>query len=222
MEGPANAFSVDEENLGMRLAIREVNDSGGVHGRLIVDRAYPRGSEDPVAQASRNARRLVEEDDVFLLLNFGGPAAVQIGAYAMRNDIPYLFPHTALLTVDGDRHVFTSYPRYAGESRMMLRIPGRGPARRTDCRYSRAEHLWRVFSGTAPRLSQNRIGYEFVGARSLPLLGADALDEMRMLRECRSRRLNHGALSGRGPPRRRSKSRARLGRHAGLFGSVDR
>ena len=180
MEGPANAFSVDEENLGMRLAIREVNDSGGVHGRLIVDRAYPRGSEDPVAQATRNARRLVEEDDVFLLLNFGGPAAVQIGAYAMRNDIPYLFPHTALLTVDGDRHVFTSYPRYAGESRMMLEFLAEDRQAERIAVIHAPNIYGEYFRDRAAALA-DRIGYEFVGARSLPLLEADALDEMRTL-----------------------------------------
>ena len=120
MEGPASSFSVDEENLGMRLVLRQVNDLGGVHGRKLVERSYPRGS-DPVGDPLRNAKRLVEEDGVFLLFNFGGPASVPIGAYAMEARVPYLFPHTALLTVDGARYVFTSFPRFEGETRVVLR-----------------------------------------------------------------------------------------------------
>ncbi len=121
MEGPAQSFSTDEENLGMHLVIKHVNAQGGIHGRKIEVAAYPRGRENIVEQALENVQRLNEEDLVFLLFNFGGPAAVPIGEYAMHNNLPYLFPHTALLTVDGDRHVFTSFPRYAGESRVMLR-----------------------------------------------------------------------------------------------------
>ena len=120
MEGQANSFSVDEENLGMHLVIKHVNANGGVHARKLVPVTRSRGRDNPVGQGVANAKLLVEEDEVFLLFNFGGPASVQIGQYAMDNDVPYFFPHTALLTVDGDRHVFTSYPRYDGESRAML------------------------------------------------------------------------------------------------------
>ena len=181
MEGPADSFSVDEENLGMRLALREANESGGLHGRKIVDRAYPRGSEDPVAQATRNARRLVEEDGVFALLNFGGPAAVQIGEYAMRHDVPYLFPHTALLTVDGDRHIFTSYPRYAGESRMMLGFLAEERQVKRIAVISAPNIYGEYFRDRAAALADS-IGYDFVGGQSLQSGAADALDEMRALR----------------------------------------
>jgi ABC-type branched-subunit amino acid transport system substrate-binding protein len=120
MEGLASSFSVDEENLGMRLVLQQVNDEDGVHGRKLVERSYPRGT-DPVGDPLRNARRLVEEDGVFLLFNFGGPASVPLGAYAMEKRVPYLFPHTALLTLDGARYVFTSFPRFEGETRVVLR-----------------------------------------------------------------------------------------------------
>ncbi|HJS73169.1 MAG TPA: ABC transporter substrate-binding protein [Vicinamibacteria bacterium] len=120
MEGETKSFSADEENLGMRLVIREVNDQGGIHGRQLVERSYRRGN-DPVEDPLRNAKRLVEEDGVFLLFNFGGPASVPLGAYAMEARVPFLFPHTALLTVDSARYVFTSFPRFEGETRVVLR-----------------------------------------------------------------------------------------------------
>ena len=101
--------SSDEENLGMHLVTRAVNASGGIHGRKIEVAAYPRDQDNAVEQALANVKRLNNEDRVFLLFNFGGPAAVPIGAYAANHDLPYMFPHTALLTVDGERNVFTSF-----------------------------------------------------------------------------------------------------------------
>ena len=182
MEGPANSFSVDEENLGMRLVIRQANESGGIPGRLLVEKAYPRGSDDPVGQAVRNAQRLVEQDGVFLLFNFGGPAAVRIGEYAMERDVPYLFPHTALLTVDGDRHIFTSYPRYDGESRMMLEFLVRERQAKRIAVVHAPNIYGDYFAGRAATLA-DEIGYEFVGAESLPIQPAQANSEMRALRD---------------------------------------
>lgn len=181
MEREANSFSVNEENLGMHLAIRDANANGGIHGRRIEVMAYPRGSDDPVNQAVINAQRLVEEDGVFLLFNFGGPAAVQIGEYAMAQDVPYLFPHTALLTVDGDRHVFTSFPRYDGESRMMLAYLA------TERRANRIAIVYATniygeyFAGRAAELA-DELDYEFVGGQALPLNAETATAQMSKLR----------------------------------------
>jgi len=69
MEGPANSFSVDEENLGMHLVIRHANANGGIHGRKLVAVTRSRGTEDPVSQGVANARLLVEEDDVLTYLS---------------------------------------------------------------------------------------------------------------------------------------------------------
>ena len=182
MEGPANSFSVDEENLGMRLVIRQVNEAGGIHGRRLVERSYPRGTADSVGQAVRNAKRLVVQDGVFLLFNFGGPAAVAIGEYVMQNDVPYLFPHTALLTVDGDRHVFTSYPRYHGESKMMLEFLVRDRVARRIAVIHAPNIYGDYFAGRAEELA-DRIGYEFAGAQPLPIDADSALAALKALRE---------------------------------------
>lgn len=166
MEGTVNSFSVDEENLGMHLVIRHVNAGGGIHGRKIVVATRPRGTGDRITQQVANARALVEEDNAFLLFNFGGPGSVPIGKYAMDNDVPYLFPHTALLTTDGDRHVFTSYPRYEGESRVMLRyLSGERDFRRIAVIH--APNIYgEYFAGRAGSLA-DELGYQFVGAEPL-------------------------------------------------------
>lgn len=182
MEGPAQSFSVDEENLGMHLVIRHVNANGGIHGRQIDVKAYSRGTEDPVGQAVENARRLVEEDEVFLLFNFGGPASMQIGAYAMENLVPYLFPHTALLTVDGNRYVFTSFPRYPGESRAMLRYLSAERAYKRFAIIHAPNAYGEYFAGRARQLA-DEFGYEFAGQAALARNADDALGEIATLRE---------------------------------------
>jgi len=184
MEGTARSFSTDEENLGMHLVIRQVNEQGGIHGRKIEVAAYPRGRENAVEQAVANARRLNEEDGVFLLFNFGGPAAVPIGEYAMQNKLPYLFPHTALLAVDGERHVFTSFPRYEGESRIMLRyLAGTVGADRIAIVH--ADNIYGdYFAGRARDLA-DETGYTFAGKQALARHPQSALAQMQALREMR-------------------------------------
>ena len=56
MDGPAQSFSADEENLGMRLVIKHVNATGGVHGRHLVERSYPRGTANSVETQLASAR----------------------------------------------------------------------------------------------------------------------------------------------------------------------
>jgi branched-chain amino acid transport system substrate-binding protein len=177
MEGPANSFSVDEENLGMHLAIRHANATGGIHGRELVAITRPRGTVDPLEQEIANAKTLVEEDNVFLLFNFGGPASVKIGEYAMENDVPYLFPHTALLIVDGDRHVFTSYPRYEGESQAMLSyLSAERGAERVAVIH--APNIYgEYFAGRAESLAKE-LNYTFVGAQPLPGNPESAINEL--------------------------------------------
>lgn len=185
MEGPAQSFAVDEENLGMRVLIAEVNARGGIHGRKLVEKGYPRGTEDPVGDALRNVRRLVEEDGVFLLFNFGGPASVSIGAYAMERKVPYLFPHTALLTVEGERYVFTSYPRYDGESRVMLRYLARTRGLKRIGVIHDPNAYGQYFVDRVRELS-DELGYRFAGNESISTRDPpDATEPMRALREAK-------------------------------------
>jgi ABC-type branched-subunit amino acid transport system substrate-binding protein len=181
MEREANSFSVDEENLGMHLAIRDINAKGGIHGRGIEVKAYSRGTDNPVDRAVANAKRLVEEDGVFLLFNFGGPAAIRIGEYAMARDVPYLFPHTALLTVDGDRHVFTSFPRYAGESRMMLNyLATERQAKRIAIVY--ADNVYGEYFAERTTSLAAELDYEFVGGQALANDAVSAMSQVEQLR----------------------------------------
>lgn len=184
MEGQAQSFSTDEENLGMHLVIRHVNSQGGIHGRRIEVAAYPRGRDNIVEQALANVKRLNEENQVFLLFNFGGPAAVPIGDYAMQNDVPYLFPHTALLTVDGDRHVYTSFPRYEGESRIMLHYLAHTVGAKRIAVIHADNIYGDYFAGRARDLAEES-EYTFVGNRALERYPESAVREMRELRNAK-------------------------------------
>ncbi len=120
MEDVTKSFSSDEENLGFRLAFREANAAGGVHGRTIAWKGYRRAGGDAAAEAVANAKRLVEQDGVFALVNWGGPQSIQLLAYTAAQKVPYLFPHTALISSEGQRYLFTSFPRFEGEAAVMF------------------------------------------------------------------------------------------------------
>ena len=181
MEKSVQSFSADEENLGMRLVIKHVNATGGIHGRQLVEHGYARTRENYVQKQIANVKRLVEEDGVFMLFNFGGPASMQIGPYAMKHGVPYMFPHTALLTVDGAREVFTSYPRYDGETRVILRYL---------VKEFGVEHIGVIYANNAygqyfasrAKMFSDVYGYNLVGLETLARDAADAEAQMRYLK----------------------------------------
>jgi len=162
--------------------IRDVNDRGGVHGRRLVEHGYSRDRNNWMEKQIANAKRMVEEDGVFLLFNFGGPASMRIGPYAMKKGVPYMFPHTALLTVDGEREIFTSYPRYDGETAVMLRYLAEDVG---------VEHIGVIYANNAygqyfasrAKLFASELGYNVVGIEPLARQADDAVEEMTRLRE---------------------------------------
>lgn len=120
IEETVGSFSSDEENLGFRLAFQETNAAGPVHGRTLLWKGYPRKGGDAAAEAVANATRLVERDGVFALVNWGGPQSVALLDYTAKAGVPYLFPHTALISSEGQRYLFTSFPRFEGEAAVMF------------------------------------------------------------------------------------------------------
>jgi ABC-type branched-subunit amino acid transport system substrate-binding protein len=119
VDGKTGSFSGDEENLGFRLAFKEANAAGGVHGRQLAWVGYPREGT-AIEPAMANVRRMVEQDKVFALMNLGGPLAIPASQYAQEQRVPMMFPHTGLVGSEGKRYLFTSFPSYAGEARLMF------------------------------------------------------------------------------------------------------
>lgn len=119
MDGESGSFSLDDENLGFRLAFEDERDERGrLRVRFI---CYPRGEGKTDEQVMENVRRLVEHDQVIGLVNWGGTLSRLVAQYAQTSRVVHLFPHTALVDSIGQRYVFTSFPRYEAEVRMMLR-----------------------------------------------------------------------------------------------------
>ncbi len=120
VEAAVGSLSLDGENQGFRLAFEEANARGGVHGRRFVWGDRRRRSGEP-ADVLAVARQMIDDDRVFALVNFSGPAIGDIVAYARSQRVPVMFPHTALVSSEGERYLFTSFPRFEGEAAVMFR-----------------------------------------------------------------------------------------------------
>jgi branched-chain amino acid transport system substrate-binding protein len=169
IEAPSGSFSLDEENLGMRVRIDELNAAGGIHGRRLRIRDY--------------ATREFRPDDVFLLFNFGGPGSVQVAAFAASNKVPHLFPHTALVTMH-NRYVFTSYPLYDDETRIMYRYLAKERAVRRIAIVHDANPYGHFFRDRLHQMAAT-LGYEVTGAVELKRNPGDVTRDLQPLRHAR-------------------------------------
>jgi branched-chain amino acid transport system substrate-binding protein len=165
------APSLNEESFGWQLAFREVNDSGGIHGRRVEVKAYDysgvddRDSTAIIERHYRNATDAVA-DDVFALANFGGPAVLEIAELAREQQVPYLFPHSAMVDSRDNRYMFDSFPKYPGEAKMMYRYLAR---ERGIEKIGIVHDQNRYGQDFADWLQQyaDEFGYEFVGSVAL-------------------------------------------------------
>jgi ABC-type branched-subunit amino acid transport system substrate-binding protein len=162
VESPVNSISLDGENLGFRLAFEEANAAGGVHGRRFIwpERRRKSGAPEDVLAV---ARQMIDEDRVFAVVNFSGPAIADIAAHARTRRVPLMFPHTALVSSQGERYLFTSFPRFEGEAEMMFRYLSktRGLKRLA---IAHDPNAYGVTFRDALRQHASRFGYEVAGA----------------------------------------------------------
>jgi ABC-type branched-subunit amino acid transport system substrate-binding protein len=162
VEAPVNSISLDGENLGFRLAFEEANAAGGVHGRRFIwpERRRRSGAPEDVLAV---ARQMIDEDRVFVVVNFSGPAIGDIAAHARTRRVPLMFPHTALVSSQGERYLFTSFPRFEGEAEMMFRYLSttRGLKRLA---IAHDPNAYGVTFRDALRQHASRFGYEVAGA----------------------------------------------------------
>jgi ABC-type branched-subunit amino acid transport system substrate-binding protein len=162
VEAAVGSLSLDGENLGFMLAFEEANARGGVHGRRFAWAERRRASGEP-AEVLAVARRMIDDDYVFALVNFSGPAIGDIVAYARSAQVPVLFPHTALVSSEGERYLFTSFPRFEGEAEVMFRYLAKERGLRT---LAIAHDPNAYGTGFRDRLQEHasRFGYRFAGA----------------------------------------------------------
>lgn len=78
---------------GSQAYFKKINAAGGVHGRKIRVIAYD-DNYDP-QKTVQWTKKLIEEDQVFLLLNYvGTPTSTAVRPVVSQAKIPYLFPYT--------------------------------------------------------------------------------------------------------------------------------
>ena len=77
------------------------------------------------------SRQTIDDDRVFALVNFSGPAIGDIVAYARSQRVPVMFPHTALVSSEGERYLFTSFPWVTAGT--IAGLSERGQLLQVDC-----------------------------------------------------------------------------------------
>ncbi len=164
MEDTINSFSADEENLGFRVAFQQANDRGPIHGRRIEWRARPRPGGAATEVLVANFRRLIDDDRVFALVNFaGGDGSARLLQIARDARVPYLFPHSALVSSVGERYLFTSFPTYHGEALIMSRYLAKERGVRRIAIAHDPNVYGRLFVGQL-QAHASQFGYALVGA----------------------------------------------------------
>lgn len=93
LSGPATAIGIQVRN-GSDMAIKEINEAGGVHGRslrmIVEDNGY-----DP-KKAVLASKKLISRDKVFAMIHVvGTPVVLATIRDVLAADMPHLFPFTA-------------------------------------------------------------------------------------------------------------------------------
>ncbi len=121
MSGPFSGPSKElgrEMEIGIRIQIRHINDSGGVHGRKLKLVALDDGYEPDRALA--NMKELHEERKVFAVIgNIGTPTALETVPYAVDNKLLFFgaFTGAQVLRKDPpDKYVFNYRASYEEET----------------------------------------------------------------------------------------------------------
>ncbi|MFX9347759.1 ABC transporter substrate-binding protein, partial [Acinetobacter baumannii] len=89
LSGPIKVWGVPVSN-GMKMAVEEINASGGINGRKINWISYDDGYSPP--KTVEQIRKLIESDEVFLVFNaLGTPTQTAVQKYHNAKKVPQLF-----------------------------------------------------------------------------------------------------------------------------------
>lgn len=117
LTGPL-AFEGTQQVAGIEAYFESVNAQGGVNGRKIEWKCYDDAykPQDSVA----NMKRLVEQDGIFAVLNTQGTATSKAPMpYLEEKKVPFLFPWQGDSGLAGKKYIFTSYPFYDVQTRLI-------------------------------------------------------------------------------------------------------
>lgn len=117
LTGPL-AFEGTQQVAGIEAYFDAVNAQGGVNGRKIEWKCYDDAYKPQDAVA--NLKRLVEQDGIFAVLNTQGTATSKAPIpYLEEKKVPFLFPWQGDSGLAGKKLIFTSYPFYDVQTRLI-------------------------------------------------------------------------------------------------------
>ena len=117
LSGPVAGWGIDATN-GIRMRFDEVNDAGGINGRMI--KYIAEDSQYQMSIAVQKANKLVNRDKVFFLLgSIGTPMNNAIFPMLEKKNIPNMFPYTAARSMYEPLHKlkFANLAPYYGNAR---------------------------------------------------------------------------------------------------------
>jgi ABC-type branched-subunit amino acid transport system substrate-binding protein len=121
LSGPIAGWGT-QVKMGMEMRVKEINDAGGIHGRMIKliveDSAY-----DP-KKAIMVTNKMIESDKVFCFIgNMGSPTAGATKPIISNKKIPQMFPLTAasLFYEPYDRYSFAGFVPYYDQARALTK-----------------------------------------------------------------------------------------------------
>jgi branched-chain amino acid transport system substrate-binding protein len=117
--GPLAFTGEQATKFGVDLAMKALNDAGGIHGRKVRTVYYDDGYKPQ--EAAANAKKLVEQDRVFAVIApQGTPPVVATLDYLEQNRVPLLFPFQGSPVTRGKKYVFSGMTLYDRQARMMV------------------------------------------------------------------------------------------------------
>ena len=156
--------------VGYNLAFRELNESGGVHGRKITQIVYDDGYNPQ--NTVKNLSKLIDKDKVNLLFAiFGTPsnAIASLRLEVLR--IPHFFPVSGASFLYKNPYVFTFQASYMAESRAMIKRAVKDGYRNVAVVYLANPYGWdcKVASAReAKRLGVQLLSLSVKGSQDIP------------------------------------------------------
>ncbi len=166
-----------EMRAGLKAAFSRINDSGGVHGRMIRLICLDDGYEPD--RALQNSKMLIEENQVFALVGqVGTPTAKAALPYVVGQKVPFFAPFTGaeFLRTPFSRYVINVRPSYFQEMEKLVNyLVNRKGLKRIACFYQNDSYGYDGLKGLRRALAargMNLVSYASYERNTVAVMGA--------------------------------------------------